>query len=126
MIRLKRKKKHVAEVSFNGSEGVGLHILCIFKGIMHTPLLEYTVDIAIKLRAGGPRIGVRFLIRAKDLSFSIASRRIPGPAQSASQRHTRNLANKIGGGRGGGKTDHGYYELYFTKKSNLKQGKSVA
>jgi hypothetical protein len=33
------------------------------------------------------------------------------------------LANDTGVGGGGGKTDHGYEELYFTKESNLKEGK---
>jgi hypothetical protein len=35
--------------------------------------------------------------------------------------HKSNLASNVGGG--GGKTDHGYL-LYFTKESNLKEGKT--
>jgi hypothetical protein len=34
----------------------------------------------------------------------------------------RNLDNNPGGG-GGSKFHHGYYELYFTKESNLIEGK---
>jgi hypothetical protein len=38
------------------------------------------------------------------------------------QGHKHNLASKIGKG-GGGKTDHGYWEPYCTKESNLKERK---
>jgi hypothetical protein len=56
-------------------------------------------------------------------------RRGCGTASDDSRRgHKRDLANKAGGGGrvgpggGRGKIDYGYWELYFTKESNLKEG----
>jgi hypothetical protein len=37
--------------------------------------------------------------------------------------HKRNLANNLGGGGRAGGIDHGYWELYFTGESDLKEGR---